>query len=59
MSFKMNALSFKMSTLEVKVRLAPLWVKSKMEALTPKLSVRYMVTALYIQVNFNDRQGQM
>ena len=59
MSFKMNTFSFKMSTLEVKVQLAPLRVKSKMVALTPKLSVRYMVTALYIQVNFNERQAQM
>ena len=34
----------------------PQSVKSKMEALTPKSAIRYMVTALYIQVNINDRQ---
>ena len=34
----------------------PQSVKSKMEALTPKSAIKYMVTALYIQVNLNDRQ---
>ena len=46
---------WRVSTLDVKVQLAPPSVKSKMEALTPKSSIKHMVTALNITVNFNDR----
>lgn len=56
MSFKINTLPCKKSTMEVKVQLATPCIKSKMEALTLKLSVRYMVMALYIQVNINDKE---